>query len=85
MPRTRKVPLPDGSEADAEVIGFRANAENWNDYLLDDKTVLRIKLVVTEVLRLEGRHDPVGNPVYVVQSTNVLAIDAPDELTQKPQ
>jgi hypothetical protein len=42
--------------------------------------VLRCKVVVTDVLRVEGRYDARGNPVYVVESTNILVVDAPDEL-----
>ena len=80
VPRTRKIPLPDGNEAEGEVVGFRANSENWNDYLLDDGTVLRMKLVVTEVVRVEGQYDASGNPAYLVQSTNVVAVDSPDNL-----
>ena len=56
--------LPGGGEGEAEVIGFRTNVENWNDYLLDDGTVLRMKLVVTEVVRVEGQYDQNRNPVY---------------------
>lgn len=83
MPRTRKLPLPDGTEAQAEVVGFRPGAEHWNEYLLDDQTLLKIKVVVTEVLRVEGQYDQAGNPAYVVNSTNVLAVDAPDELRRR--
>ena len=83
VPRTRKVPLPDGSEGEAEIIGFRPNTENWNDYLLDDGTVLRMKLVVTEVLRVNDQYDQAGKPVYLVQSANVVAVDAPDELMKE--
>ena len=83
MARTRKVPLPDGTEGDAEVVGFRASGEHWNEYLLDDGTVLKLKLVVTDVVRVEGQYDQAGNPVYIVQSTNVLAVDAPDELRRR--
>ncbi len=80
MPRSRKIPLPDGSEADAEILGFRSSGEHWNEYLVDDGSVLKLKPVVTEILRLEGQYDPMGNPIYLIQSTNVVAVDAPDEL-----
>lgn len=76
----RTIRLPDGSEVEADVIGFRTNAEHFNEYLLDDQTVLKLKPVVTEIVRLEGQYDAMGNPVYFVQSTNVVAVDAPDEL-----
>jgi hypothetical protein len=77
------LPLPDGSEIEAEVIGHRTSGEHWSEYLLEDQTVLRLKPVVTEILRLEGQYDPMGNPVYVVQSTNVVSVDAPDELRRQ--
>lgn len=83
MPRTRRIPLPDGTEGEAEVVGFRPEGEHWNEYLLDDGTHLRIKIVVTDVLRVDGHYDQAGNPVYVVNSTNVLAVDAPDQLRRK--
>jgi hypothetical protein len=80
MPRTRKVPLPDGTAAEGEVVGFQSHGEHWNEYLLDDGALLKMKLVVTEVVRLEGHYDAAGNPVYIVHSTNVLSADVPDEL-----
>lgn len=82
MPGKRRIRLPNGEEIEAEVIGFRANMEHWNEYFLDDRTVLRLKPVVTEVLRVEGQYDANGNPAYIIQSTNVTAVDAPEELRQ---
>jgi hypothetical protein len=83
MPRSRKIPTGDGGEIEAEPIGFRSSGEHWNEYLLDDGSVLKLKPVVTEVLRVEGQYDPMGNPVYVLQSTNVVAVDSPDELKRQ--
>ena len=80
MPRTRKIPFPDGSEAEAEVVINRATGEYWNEYLLEDGTVLRLKPIVTEVLKVIGQYDNAGNPLYIVSATNVIAIDSPDEL-----
>jgi hypothetical protein len=83
MARKRKVPLPDGGQLDAEVFGFRSSGEHWNEYLVDDGSVLRLKVVVTEVLRVEDQYDANGNPVYLIQSTNILAVDAPEELKRQ--
>ena len=80
MARKRTIPLPDGSTAEAEVLPFRSNVEHWNEYLVDDGTVLKMKLVVTEVVRVEGHYDAAGNPAYVVQSTNVVAVDSPENI-----
>jgi hypothetical protein len=72
--------FPDGSSREVEVIGFRANAEHWNEYLLDDHSVLKLKPVVTDIVRVPNEYDGAGNPVYVIQSTNVVAVDAPEDL-----
>jgi hypothetical protein len=78
--RKKKIQLPDGSTADAEVIPFRGDVEHWNEYLLDDGTVVRMKAVVTEISRVDGQYDMEGNPVYVVNSANVTHVSSPEEL-----
>lgn len=60
-------------------IGFRATGENWNEYLTDDGSVIRVKLVATEILRVDGQYDAQGNPVYIVGSQNVVAISAAED------
>lgn len=47
--------------------------EDWNEYELEDGSVIRTKTVITKVLRLDGYFDPYGNPVYVVQSQMIVA------------
>jgi hypothetical protein len=81
---TRKFRKFDGEEVEAEVIGFRATGEHWNEYLLDDGTVFRIKLVLTEISRLEGRYDANGDPVYAASHTQVTALDVPERLRRPP-
>lgn len=83
MARTRKVLGPDGQPHDATMLTFRTTAEDFNEYLLDDGTVVKLKVVVTEVARIDNLYDPAGNPVYVVQSANVMAIDSPDEMRKQ--
>jgi hypothetical protein len=82
MPPTRKkIPLgPGGSLKDAELVEVHRTNELWNDYLLGDGTVLKMKTIVTEVWRVVGEYDNDGNPIYIVRSTNVLNINAPEEL-----
>ena len=76
MVRKRQIPHPDGGSAEAVEVGFRTAGEYWNEYLLDDGTVARIKLVVAAVFRVEGQTDNKGQPVYVIESTNVTSISA---------
>jgi hypothetical protein len=81
--RKRRVNVPGLGEVDATVIGFRSPGENWNEYLADDGSVIRIKLVVTEVIRLDGQYDQDGNPMYLAKSTNVMSVSAPDDLRRQ--
>jgi hypothetical protein len=81
--RKRTIRLPDGRDVQATVLTFRGSDEPWTEYLVDDGTVIRIKIVATEVLRLDGEYDPTGNPQYLVQTSNVMAVSAPDELRRK--
>lgn len=78
MERKRIVDFGQGPKQVTEVA-FRTSAEHWNEYLCDDGTVIRIKLVVTEVLRVDGQYDAQGNPAYFVSSTNVTAVSATQE------
>ncbi len=70
-----KVKINLGNEqVDAIPVDINQSNEHWNDYLLEDGTVLKIKLVATKVYRVENKFDNEGNPVYFVQSTNVLSV-----------
>lgn len=76
MERKRRVTGPDGQLTDATEVGFRTHGEHWNEYLLDDGTVIRLKPVVTMITRVEGLIDEKGQPVYIVESSNVLSVSA---------
>jgi hypothetical protein len=68
---------------EAMPVTFRPSGENWNEYLLSDGTVIKVKLVATEVFRVDGRYDREGNPLYVVKSANVMVANAPESLRKK--
>jgi hypothetical protein len=63
-----------GARGLATPLLFRAAGEFWNEYLVDDGSVLRLKIVVTEVNRLEGEYDDEGQPVYAVKSVNAMRV-----------
>lgn len=73
-----------GEEVEATPIEINQAGEQWNQYLLDDGTMIKMKLVATKVLRVDNKYDKEGNPVYFVQSTNVISVAAPDNLRRKP-
>ncbi len=79
-----KVRLPNGSEVEATNVDFETMKEDWNEYKLEDGTVLKFKTVVSSIIRTEN-YDPMsGDPVYHVRSTNILRVKVPDELKRLP-
>jgi hypothetical protein len=84
MPDKRTMPWPDGTEKEIQPIGYRPTTEQWNEYFLEDGSVVRAKLVATEISRVEGEWDADGNPTYVLRSTTVLAVSSPQSL-RKPK
>ncbi|MSR77286.1 MAG: hypothetical protein EXS63_03525 [Candidatus Omnitrophica bacterium] len=74
-----------GRQVQATPVEITQNAERWNEYLLEDGTVLKMKLVLKKVLRVDGEFDAEGNPIYIMQSTNVSSTSSPDGLRKKTE
>jgi hypothetical protein len=72
-----------GKLVDAEVIEFEADREQWSTYLLHDGTSLKIKPVMTEVLRLNDVFAPNGDPVYMVQAQQIVHITPSDSVRKR--
>jgi hypothetical protein len=79
----RQISGPDGSVVDATAIGFQVGGEYFNEYALDDGTLIRIKAVMAEILRVDGAYDTEGNPVYVTKMQNVVVVNAPEKLRKQ--
>ncbi len=80
----RKIKVKYGDrDVDATPVEVNQSDEHWNSYMLDDRSVLKLKVVVTRVARVDDMYDADGNPVYVIQSTNIAKADAPDSLRKK--
>ncbi len=73
-----------GHEVEATPVDFRIAKEDWNEYELHDGAILRLRVVLSDVMRVNGQYDGEGNPVYVTKSGNVLTVRAPDSLKRKP-
>jgi len=68
----------------AEEVEFEAEgAEKWNTYLLQDGTRLKMKAVVSDVLRLEGQYAPNGDPLYTVNTQVVVNTVSPETLKKR--
>lgn len=65
-----------------EEVEFEIEKENWNSYVLDDGTRLRTKSVVAKVFRLELFKED-GEPIYLVNSSNLISADVPEGLKKK--
>lgn len=79
MPRRKTITGPDGHPHQVNEIGFRPDSEHWNTYLLDDGTVLRVKLIVKTVYKADELRNPDGDPVYLIESENTVVASVPNE------
>jgi len=71
--------------AEAEDIDFTDEEEHWNTYKLNDKTTLKVKLVLRGVKRLK-KWNPDGTPIYIIDAQNAVgAVNIPKELRAKPK
>ncbi|HEY7164030.1 MAG TPA: hypothetical protein VIB79_05685 [Candidatus Binatia bacterium] len=61
------------------LVDFETVREEYNTYKLADGSAIRMKTVVTSIIRTE-EFSPDGEPLYIVNSQNVLVADVPDEL-----
>ena len=77
-----KVPWQ-GREVDTLSIPFKSIKEDWNEYDLEDGTTLRMKAVVSDIVRVDGQFDPEGNPLYLVKAGNMVVVNSPDNLKKK--
>ena len=69
-----------GEDCAALELDFEIEKEGWNIYIAEDGTRLRMKVVVTKLVRIEGHFDEEGNPVYLVKSGNMVVASAPEHL-----
>ena len=72
-----------GRDVDGLEVRFRSNREEWNEYVLEDGTNIRMKAVVSEIIRLNDEYDAEGNPIYIVKSGNMLVVKASDNLKRR--
>ncbi|MBM4294016.1 MAG: hypothetical protein FJ126_03820 [Deltaproteobacteria bacterium] len=79
MERKTKVSFQ-GREIEVVEVDFKVIKEEWNEYDLADGTRIRLKVVATSFARALDEFDNDGNPVYIVKTSNVLGLSAPENL-----
>jgi hypothetical protein len=82
--RPVKVIDPSGKEVDAVDVPITDSTERWNDYTLEDGTVVRSKLVAMGIARIDDQFDVDGNPIYLFKgSITQVLVSVPDKLKKK--
>jgi len=62
-----------GRQVEGKSVDFLTRKEDFNEYQLTDGKILKIKYVVTRIIRIEGETTPDGSPIYLIQNQNVVA------------
>lgn len=80
----KRIKIHIGAEAvDGIDLDFRTLREEWNEYETEDGSRIRVKLVVSEIIRTDQYDTQTDQPVYIVRSGNIVVTKAPDELKEK--
>ena len=80
MPETKTTVTYKNRAREAVKVQIDESTERWSEISLKDGSSLRLKPVITNVMRLVDEFDADGSPVYMIRSTNVLTVDAADHL-----
>ena len=62
----------------------KESVEKFSQIRLDDGTIINIKASPQEVSRIENKFDHNGNPIYVVNSTNVVTVHSSPLAQENP-
>jgi len=72
---------PDGKPVDGTELDFKIESDPEIELKLEDGSMLYIKVVVSNVVRIDGIHDPItGDPAYFVQSQPIIRVKADPSL-----
>jgi hypothetical protein len=64
-----------GEDSTGEDIDFKVIKEDWNRYELEDGSIIKVKLIASNFVKLNNEFDEDGNPLYVLKSSNVMIIE----------
>jgi hypothetical protein len=78
-----KIVLPDGRKIEATNVDFKTKKEDWSEYTLVGGSVLKFKTIITSVIRTEDYDLMTGDPIYIIQSTNISRVKVPEEMRLK--
>jgi hypothetical protein len=78
VPETKVHITINGQPVDGSDVPITDSKEVWSEYKLEDGTMLRVKLAVGSVVRMNDQYDLEGNPVYLVKGTVVTVPIVPE-------
>ncbi len=79
----RKIRVPIGNKmVEGEEMNFTILKEDWNEYKLDDGTIIKFKSVVSKIVRT-NEYNKEGEPIYYVRSSSVVVAEVPEELKRR--
>jgi hypothetical protein len=64
-------------------IEFEVKSEPWTTYQLEDGTVVKAKVIMLDVVRLEEFNEQTGEPIYQFAAQHIIAVQVPEELKKK--
>lgn len=68
-----------GQVVEVEKMPFRqVGDEPWTHYRLDDGTIVKLKLVVSDIFRLPQPDPVTGLPQLIVRSGSVMSVEPPE-------
>lgn len=71
-----------GRKVQGQSVDFETKQESWSQYVLEDGTAMKMKVILLEVVRLD-EYSKTGDPVYQFSAQYITGVQAPDELKKK--
>jgi hypothetical protein len=72
-----------GQTVEAESMTYRPLNEPWSSYQLDDGSIIKLRLVLSDVFKLPSPDPLTGLPQYIIRSSNVMSVEPPEVVTSK--
>ena len=72
MGKPRKIKWKD-KEIEVEDLDFDIINESPSEYKAEDGTIIRVRVVTTNIFRAVEEKTPDGDPLFIVRSNNVLS------------
>ena len=82
MGKMRKVKGPDGRTIEVTEVDFVTSREEFNEYLLQDGRVLKVKSVLTAVFDVPGQRSNRGGRAVAIETSNIVITDEFEEPKQ---